>query len=134
MKKGLISLFTILTIILMSVSLTGCGSAKVEKNIVIDEPAPSGSSDAKEIKLTFTPETINPNTVEMKPGEKVMFTIQNTDPKEDHNFLDPDGGLKEIVVHPGQTVRRLWTVPTKPGTYYPSCAIHPWIKMTFVVK
>ena len=134
MKKGLISLLTILTIILMSVSLSGCGASTSSKNVVVDEPAPSGSSDAREIKLDFTAETINPNTVEMKSGEKVMFTIKNTDKKEDHNFLDPDGGLKEIVVHPGQTVRRLWTAPSKSGTYYPACAIHPWIKMTFVVK
>ncbi len=96
MKKGLISLLTILTIILMSVSLSGCGASTSSKNVVVDEPAPSGSSDAREIKLDFTAETINPNTVEMKSGEKVMFTIKNTDKKEDHNFLDPDGGLRFI--------------------------------------
>ncbi len=134
MKKGLTLLMIIAAVIILSVSLTGCGAPTVDKNFVMDEPAPSGASDAREIKLDFTSEKINPNSVEMKPSEKVMFTIHNTDPKEDHNFLDPDSGLKEIVVHPGQTVRRLWTAPTKPGTYYPSCAIHPWIKMTFVVK
>ncbi len=103
----------------------------------MDEPVPAGAENARKIELAFTADDIQPDSVTMKTGEKVLFVIKNTDsgPKaEDHNFLNPEAGLSEILVHPGQTVRRLWTAPTKPGTYGPSCAIHPWIRMTFVVQ
>jgi len=58
LKKGLTLLMIIATVIILSVSLNGCGTPTVNKNFVMDEPAPSGASDAREIKLDFTSETI----------------------------------------------------------------------------
>lgn len=110
------------------------GGAVPGEDYIVDEPMPSGAEDARKIELDFTPETIKPNEVTMKAGEKILFVIANTDEEEEHNFLDPNAELKEILVHPGQTVRRLWTAPTEPGVYEPNCAIHPWIRMTFIVE
>jgi uncharacterized cupredoxin-like copper-binding protein len=103
---------------------------------VVDEPAPAGAENARQVELVFSADDIKPNSVTFKGGEKVLFVIKNTDmeKKEDHNFLSREVSLSEILVHSGQTVRRLWTVPTKPGTYEPSCTIHPWIRMTFLVQ
>ena len=103
-------------------------------DFVMDEPMPSGGENAKKIELTFTRDAISPSSVTMKAGEKVLFVIKNVDSQEDHNLLEPDAGLKEILVHPGQTVRRLWTAPDKAGAYEPTCAIHPWIRMTITVQ
>ena len=134
MKKFVLIGLLLLSIFALAACGGGNGGAYPDEDYVMDEPMPSGAEDAHKIELVFTPETINPNEVKMKAGEEVLFVIKNTDEEEDHNFLDPDGGLDEILVHPGQTVRRLWTAPDKPGVYEPNCAIHPWIRMTFVVE
>ena len=138
MKKRLNCLFPVLILLLLFAALVSCGGSKVgvrpDEKYEMDEPVPKGAGDAKTVNLTFTPETIVPNQLMLKAGEKVLFVIKNTDPKEDHNFLEPDAGLEEILVHPGQTVRRLWTAPSKAGEYVPSCNIHPWISMTLVVQ
>ena len=101
---------------------------------VMDEPMPKGAEGLRVIELDFTIETILPNDITLKAGEKVLFVITNSDPKEDHNLIEADAGLREILVHPGQTARRIWTAPAKTGSYIPACAIHPWIRMTMVVE
>jgi hypothetical protein len=42
--------------------------------------------------------------------------------------------IKEILVTPGQTVRRLWMPPAKPGEYAAGCTIHPDIRMKFTLQ
>ncbi|WP_027390210.1 cupredoxin domain-containing protein [Chrysiogenes arsenatis] len=109
-------------------------AAPVTQETVKEEPAPAGAEDAREIILTFTPETIEPNEITMKAGEKILFVITNTDDEGEHNFLSAEAELPEILVNPEATVKRVWTAPTTPGTYGAMCTIHPWIKMTFVVE
>lgn len=127
--------------LLLAMTLTACGGGSQEADIpeagvdyVLDEPVPEGAEDARVIELDFTTKTIEPNTVTMKAGEKILFVIKNTDPDGEHNFLDAASGLPEIMVYPNQTVRRLWNAPTQPGEYEPMCTIHPWIKMKFIVE
>lgn len=134
-------LLIILLGLLLVVTLTGCGGSQdqgelseAELDYVLDEPVPEGAEDARVIELDFTTKTIEPNTVSMKAGEKILFVIKNTDPEGEHNFLDAAAGLPEIIVYPNQTVRRLWTAPAEPGEYEPMCTIHPWIKMKFIVE
>lgn len=136
MKKVLV----LLTVLAAALALVACSGASAGlrpgQDYVVDEPAPAGAENARQVELVFSADDIKPNSVTFKGGEKVLFVIKNTDmeKKEDHNFLSREVSLSEILVHSGQTVRRLWTVPTKPGTYEPSCTIHPWIRMTFVVQ
>jgi plastocyanin len=59
---------------------------------------------------------------------------QEGDLNEDHNLVGPDIGLREIIVVPGQTVRRVWHTSDTPGEYWVGCTIHPWIAMTIIVE
>lgn len=136
-------LLTILLCLLVAVAISACGGGNQAEDAdlpesgtdyVLDEPVPEGAEDARVIELEFTPQTIIPNEVTMKAGEKILFVIKNTDDEGEHNFLDAASGLPEILVYPSQTVRRLWTAPTQPGEYEPMCTIHPWIKMKFIVE
>ncbi|HHW06891.1 MAG TPA: hypothetical protein GXX34_05070 [Clostridia bacterium] len=136
-------LLVLLLCLLVALTMTACGGGNQDEvadapeagvDYVLDEPVPEGAEDARVIELEFTPQTIIPNEVTMKTGEKILFVIKNTDPDGEHNFLDAASGLPEILVYPSQTVRRLWTAPTTPGEYEPTCTIHPWIKMKFIVE
>jgi plastocyanin len=112
--------------------LAACGGSKPQ--VVMDEPVPAGADGAQTIELLFNTKDIVPATVTVKAGQKVVFVIKNTDPKEDHNLVSTDLGIKEILVVPGQTARRLWTAPAKAGEYPAGCTIHPDIRMKFVVQ
>ena len=111
----------------LALGLAACGGG--QQPIVMDEPVPSGAEGAQIVELVFNEKEIKPEMVSIKPGAKVLFVIKNTDPKEDHNLVGTDVGLKEIVVKPGQTVRRLWTAPSKTGEFPIGCTIHPEIRM-----
>lgn len=133
--KQIVLAALVLTLLLV---MAGCGGGGGEE-YVMDEPVPPGADDALVVDLEFTAEEIVPNTVTVPAGSKVLFVIYNSDTKEgdlneDHNLVSPDIGLKEIVVHPGQTVRRLWTAYDQPGSYRVGCTIHPWIDMTIDIE
>ncbi|MFZ5912300.1 MAG: cupredoxin domain-containing protein [Chloroflexota bacterium] len=105
----------------------------------MDEPVPAGAEDAMVVELEFTSEEIIPDTISIPAGQKVLFVIYNSDIEEgglneDHNLVAPDIGLREILVVPGQTVRRLWTAYDVPGKYRAGCTIHPWINMTIIIE
>jgi plastocyanin len=126
-------LFLVLAIlVVMTLALVGCGSSKPP--VVMDEPVPAGAEGAQVVELTFNTTDIKPSPVTVKAGQKVLFVIKNTDPKEDHNVVSTELGIKEILVVPGQTVRRLWTPPTKTGEYNAGCTIHPDIRMKINVQ
>ncbi|ADU65317.1 hypothetical protein Selin_0569 [Desulfurispirillum indicum S5] len=122
----------------LAFTIMACGSDKSSEyatpDYIKDEPVPPGAEGARVVELEFTPETILPNTITLNAGEKALFVIRNTDEDGEHNFLSSEAELSEILVYGGQTVRRLWTVTDKPGTYEPLCTLHPWIKMTMIVE
>ena len=119
--------------------LAACGGGGGGDEIIIDEPVPAGAEDAMVIELEFTVDEIIPHTVTIPAGQKVLFVIYNSDTKEgdlneDHNLVAPDIGLQEMIVIPGQTIRRLWTAYDVPGEYRVGCTIHSWIDMTMVIE
>ena len=119
--------------------LAACGGGGGGDEIIIDEPVPAGAEDAMVIELEFTVDEIIPHTVTIPAGQKVLFVIYNSDTKEgdlneDHNLVAPDIGLQEMIVLPGQTIRRLWTADDVPGEYRAGCTIHSWIDMTIVIE
>lgn len=136
MKQTLLLLLALGALVALAACSGGSTGLRPGVDYVVDEPVPGGAENARQIELVFSADDIKPNSVTMKAGEKVLFVIKNTDleKKEDHNFLSREAGLSEILVHPGQTARRLWTASSKPATYEPSCTIHPWIRMSFVVQ
>jgi plastocyanin len=119
--------------------LAACGGGGGGDETIVDEPVPAGAEDAMVIELEFTVDEIIPHTVTIPAGQKVLFVIYNSDTKEgdlneDHNLVAPDIGLQEMIVLPGQTIRRLWTAYDVPGEYRAGCTIHSWIDMTIVIE
>ena len=90
------------------------------------------------VELDFTAEVIVPDNVTIPAGQEILFVVYNSDTEgdmqEDHNLVGPELGLREIIVVPGQTVRRLWDGYEEPGTYSVGCTIHPWIVMEITVE
>lgn len=133
-------IFLISMLLLASFLLVACGNSDGGSGeTVMDEPVPAGAEDAMVVELEFTVDEIIPNTVTIPAGQKVLFVIYNSDTKEgdlneDHNLVAPDIGMKEMIVVPGQTIRRLWTAYDQPGEYRAGCTIHSWIDMTIVIE
>jgi hypothetical protein len=132
--------FPLLVLLLAVLALIGCGSSQdAGQEIVMDEPVPPGAEDATVVELEFSAEEIVPNRVAVPSDSDVLFVVYNSDTQEgdlneDHNLVGPDIGLPEILVLPGQTVRRLWHSYGEPGEYRIGCTIHPWIDMTLVIE
>jgi hypothetical protein len=135
MKKYLL----LLGLILLTLSIVACGGDGNGDEIIMDEPVPSGAEDYLKIELEFSADDIVPDRVVVPADTDVLFVVYNSDTEEgdlneDHNLVGPDIGLREILVVPGQTVRRIWHTPDEPGEYGVGCTIHPWINMNFVVE
>jgi len=126
-------LIVLVAVVAMMMLLVACGGSS-KPPVVMDEPVPAGAEGAQVVELLFNTKDIVPATVTVKTGQKVLFVIKNTDPKEDHNLVSQDLGIKEILVVPGQTARRLWTPTAKAGDYNAGCTIHPDIRMKFVIQ
>ncbi|MDE3091246.1 MAG: cupredoxin domain-containing protein [Chloroflexota bacterium] len=120
----------LLAVVVVGLMIVACDS----KSVVMDEPVPAGAEGAQVVELLFTPTDIQPDRVTIKAGQKVLFVIKNTDTKESHNLVSADLLIKEILVSPGQTVRRLWMPPAKPGEYAAGCTMHPDIRMKFTLQ
>jgi plastocyanin len=127
-------LMVVIILLGLALSVAACSGSGSSAQVVMDEPVPTGAEGAHTVELTFSTTDITPANVNVKAGEKVLFVIKNTDPKEDHNLVGSDVNLKEILVKPGQTVRRLWTASTKTGEFNIGCTIHPEIRMKFNVQ
>jgi len=136
MKKWFLFLLTLLIV----ASLGACGGNGGDSDeAIMDEPVPEGAENAMVVELEFTVDEIIPASVTIPADTDVLFVIYNSDTKEgdlneDHNLVAPDIGLQEILVMPGQTVRRLWHSYDVPGEYRVGCTIHPWIDMTLVIE
>ena len=137
MKKAIYSFTAILIILIIS----GCGGNKNEVNndVIMNEPVPPGAENAIVVELEFSADQIIPDRITIPADTDILFVIFNSDTKEgdineDHNLVGPEIGLNEILVVPGQTVRRLWHSYDVPGEYRVGCTIHPWINMTIVIE
>jgi len=135
MKKYVV----IVLLLMAAVLLAACGGGGQSEEIIMDEPMPKGGEDAFLVELEFSAEEIVPDHITIPAGEKILFVVFNSDTEsgdmnEDHNLVSPDLGLREILVVPGQTVRRIWEGYEEPGTYKVGCTIHPWIVMEITVE
>ena len=132
-------MFLISMMLLASFMLAACGGGGGSDEIIMDEPMPAGAEDAFVVELEFTAEVIVPDKITIPAGQEILFVVYNSDTgegdmNEDHNLVGPELGLREIIVVPGQTVRRLWDGYDEPGTYTVGCTIHPWILMEITVE
>jgi plastocyanin len=136
MKK----VFILLIVFLAVMMLAACGGNNaVENDVTMNEPVPVGAEDAFVVELEFSEQEIIPDRITIPGDTDILFVIYNSDTNEgglneDHNLVGPEIGLTEILVIPGQTVRRLWHSFGEPGEYRVGCTIHPWIQMTIVIE
>jgi len=134
MKKYLLFVAALLMVLMLS----ACGGGDSDE-VVMDEPVPAGAENLMKIELEFSADEIIPNTVTIPADTDVLFVIYNSDSQEgdlneDHNLVAPDIGLQEILVVPGQTVRRVWHSYDEAGEYRAGCTIHSWIDMTLIIE
>ena len=137
--KKVIFTFSI-SFVLIAMITSGCGGNNaVAENVVMEEPVPPGAEDAFLVELEFSEDEIIPDRVTIPADTDILFVIYNSDTNEgglneDHNLVGPEIGLNEILVVPGQTVRRIWHSFGESGEYRVGCTIHPWIDMTIVIE
>lgn len=74
-----------------------------------------------------------PASVDVKPGEKITFELENSD-QVDHNMLSAEAGFQEVIIAAGQKKTAEWTAPSKAGAYKIICTYHPGMEMTVNVK
>lgn len=74
-----------------------------------------------------------PSTLDVAPGQKVTFELENADQVE-HNMVSADAGFQEVVIAPGTKSTAEWTAPSRPGTYKLVCTYHRGMEMTVNVK
>jgi len=105
--------------LLALLALTGCGTAA------------SGGSG---IQVDMTDFKLTPETVSVKAGETVTFTLHNKS-GQDHEFESDEGKFEEVVVPPGKSRTVTWQAPQKMGEYIFECdmAGHEGMEMKVTV-
>jgi len=83
---------------------------------------------ARKVDIVATNSSYSITTLEVKPGEKIEFVINNTG-EEKHNLVGIGSDIS--LVSPdfdfGSTTSWLWTAPTKLGTFKLQCSYHTQI-------
>jgi DNA-binding beta-propeller fold protein YncE len=88
---------------------------------------------ATTIAITARNARFDPANIDVAPGQKISFDLDNTDPI-DHNMVAADVGFQEVVMTAGTKKTVEWTAPTKPGVYKLVCTYHRGMEMTVTVK
>ena len=90
--------------------------------------APASNTGARKVDVTATNSTYSITTLDVKPGEKIEFVVNNTG-EEKHNLVGIGEGIS--LVSPdfdfGGTTSWIWTAPTKLGTFKLQCSYHTTI-------
>lgn len=103
----------------------------------VQTPQPAGGrpneGSANTVSVVARNFQFEPSTLDLAPGQKVTFELENTDQVE-HNMVSADAGFQEVVIAPGTKRTAEWTAPSKPGTYKLICTYHRGMEMTVNVK
>jgi len=75
----------------------------------------------------------SPDTLNVTPGQRITFDIQNLD-DADHNLVAEDAGLSEVVLPNSQRRTVAWTAPSRPGVYKLVCTYHRGMEIVVTVK
>ena len=90
--------------------------------------APASNTGARKVDITATNSDYSIRTLDVKPGEKIEFVVNNTG-EEKHNLVGIGEGIS--LVSPdfdfGSTTSWIWTAPTKLGTFKLQCSYHTTI-------
>lgn len=97
MKKAILALMALSTVALLA-GCTGSGTP------------------AREIKIVTTEMRFTPDVIQVKPGEKIKFVIENKG-SQFHEFVSNDLKFEEVEVYPGETKSVVATMPKKAGEY-----------------
>ncbi len=72
-------------------------------------------------------------SIEVKPGETVIFEMTNGD-DEKHNLFSDTAGILSPDADAGRTVDLIWTAPQTVGSHTIICTYHPSMKIALEVK
>lgn len=80
---------------------------------------------ARKVTLGATNDAYSIQTLEVKPGEKIEFVVNNAG-DEKHNLVGVGEGVSLVSpdLDPGNLVSWTWTAPTKPMTFKFICSFH----------
>lgn len=76
----------------------------------------NASGSAREVVIEATEMSYSPKVIEVKPGEKIKFTVVNKG-AVDHEFESEEIKFDELVIPPGKSRSVVVTMPTKAGEY-----------------
>jgi len=96
--------------------------------VIIFLSAPSGLASAKEMRVTISNFTFEPQTTTIVRGETVRFV--NSDDMV-HTVVAADGSFRSEALDTGDSFTATFT---KPGSFTYFCGLHPFMKGTIVVK
>jgi nitrite reductase (NO-forming) len=108
---------TIVTGIVLTATLAGCGGGKEASGNVHEGP---GGPDA--VDLTMQDLQFSPDSLDLSAGSTVEVQLTN-DGDQAHNFTIDDLDLSSGTIDPGKVVTVTFTVPT--GTTQFVCTFHP---------
>lgn len=89
---------------------------------------PTAPASAKEMHVSISNFTFEPQTTTIVHGETVRFV--NSDDMV-HTIVAADGSFRSNALDTGDSFAKTFT---KPGTYAYFCGLHPFMKGTIVVK
>lgn len=107
--RKLLFVLTLVTVIAALVAACGPGGGG------------GGGGATQTVNVTGTEFSYSPNTITVKPGEKVTVNFKNSGSVQ-HTFVVPDLNFK-LVVDPGQTGSGTFTAPSQAGTHQIHCDI-----------
>ena len=110
--------------VLLRPALAGLAASLAVLLVVSTAPAAS----AKEVQVTISNFTFQPQTTTIDRGETVKFV--NSDDMV-HTVVAADGSFRSEALDTGDSFA---LTPTKPGTIAYFCGLHPFMKGTIVVK
>jgi plastocyanin len=87
--------------------------------------APVAAGPARKVTIGATNDAYSIQTLEVKPGEKIEFVVNNAG-DEKHNLVGVGEGVSLVSpdLDPGNLVSWTWTAPTKPMTFKFICSFH----------
>jgi len=106
-----------------------CGIGGCSVLALADEMKDTGTSGAGQNKIEIKDFAFNPQTITVKPGEKITWINRDEEP---HTVVSVEKQFKKSTAL--DTDQEFTVVAGSPGTYSYFCSVHPKMTGTIIVK